>query len=461
MGDFQLPIGLSGGSGMELRGKDILVLGGGLSGLAACRFLLSHGARVTLSDNKQRRDLPKEAQALFRRGVSFLHQRYLPTSLPWQLCVKSPGVPPDIPLLQLLKLAQIPVWGELELAFRYAKAPIVAVTGTNGKTTTTALLGYILRQAGLKALVAGNIGEPLIAHVDEPYDYIVAETSSFQLEDTELFHATGALFLNLSPDHLDRHGDMEHYRAAKARILQHQQVTDFAVFNQDDAAVAALAKDTVARRLFFSLQQQVAEGVFLRQGQLCIREKGHNTPVVLGERIYIKGRHNWQNAMAAVAAAYALGVKPTLMAEALTTFPGVEHRLEFVCEIDGVTYINDSKGTNPDSTEKALLAYDQPLVLIAGGYDKKADFLPLMKLIKERVRHLVVLGQTTEALLSAARTVGYNCVSHAENLDEAVAMAREQAQSGDIVLLSPACASWDMFDNFEARGNRFKELVKA
>jgi UDP-N-acetylmuramoylalanine--D-glutamate ligase len=444
---------------MDLRDKEVLVIGGGLSGLAACRFLLSRGAVVTLSDRKMRQDLPVEAQALFRRGVKFLPQRYLPANLPWQLCVKSPGVPPDVPLLHLLRLASIPVWGELELAYRYAKAPFIAITGTNGKTTTTALLGHILRQAGLRVLVAGNIGDPLIAHVDEQHDYIVAETSSFQLEDTELFHAKGALLLNLSPDHLDRHGDMEHYRAAKARIFRHQQAGDFAVFNYDDAAVASLAETTMARRLFFSLGQQVAEGAFMEQGQIYIRWEGKNIHVMPAGRIYIKGRHNWQNAMAALAAAQALGVTPDCMAEALATFTGVEHRLEFVCEKDGVTYINDSKGTNPDSTEKALFAYEQPLVLIAGGYDKQADFLPLMRLIKERVRRLVVLGQTAEALLAAAQAVGYGAVSRAGSFDEAVALAREQAAPGDIVLLSPACASWDMFTSFEARGQRFKELV--
>ena len=445
---------------MDLRGKEVLVVGGGLSGLAACQFLLSKGAYVTLADHKKRQDLPGETRALFRRGVKYLSQRYLPARLPWQLCVKSPGVPPDIELLQLLKLAAIPVLGELELAYRFAKAPIIAVTGTNGKTTTTALLGYILRQAGFKTLVAGNIGDPLIAHADEQYDYIVAETSSFQLEDTELFHAKGALFLNLSPDHLDRHGDMEHYLAAKQRIFLNQQAEDFAVLNYDDAAVAALAEATLARQFFFSLKQQEAEGVFIKRGQIYLCSAGQNIHVMPAKSIYMKGRHNWQNALAALAAAWALGVAPARIAEALSTFPGVEHRLEFVCEKDGVAYINDSKGTNPDSTEKALLAYERPLVLIAGGFDKKADFLPLMGLIKERARHLVILGQTAEALLAAARAVGYNAVSRAKSLDEAVALAQEQARSGDIVLLSPACASWDMFENFEARGRRFKELVR-
>jgi UDP-N-acetylmuramoylalanine--D-glutamate ligase len=287
----------------------------------------------------------------------------------------------------------------------------------------------------------------------------VAETSSFQLEDTELFHARGALFLNLSPDHLDRHGDMEHYMAAKARILRHQQAGDFAVFNLDDPAVAAVAAPGAARRLFFSLEQPVEAGAFLRQGQIYIRAQGQDIPVMPAQDIFIKGRHNWQNALAALAAAQALGVAPAQIAQALATFPGVEHRLEFVCERDGLTFINDSKGTNPDSTEKALLAYDQPLVLIAGGYDKKADFLPLMGLIKERARHLVALGQTAPALLEAARALGYKAVSRAESLEEALAQARRAALCGDIILLSPACASWDMFENFEARGRRFKELA--
>ncbi|MCL1975553.1 MAG: UDP-N-acetylmuramoyl-L-alanine--D-glutamate ligase [Firmicutes bacterium] len=445
---------------MDLRDKEVIVIGAGISGLAACRFLLSRGAIVTLADNKKRQELPKEAQTLFLRGVKFIAQRYVPCTLPWHLCIKSPGVSPDIMLIQILRLAGIPIWGELELAYLYTKAPFIAITGTNGKTTTTALLGYILQHAGLKVLIAGNIGDPLIAHTEEDYDYIVAEISSFQLEDTECFHALGALFLNLSPDHLDRHGNMDNYRTVKARIFRNQQENDFAVLNYDDASVASFAKDTVAYKLYFSLEQKVAPGVYMHEGQIYICDNKQPIPVISQDHICIKGRHNWQNAMAALAAAWALGIDSTLAAQALSTFPGVEHRLEFVCEKDGVTYINDSKATNPDSTEKALLAYEQPLVLIAGGYDKKADFLSLMKLIKEHVRHLVVLGQTAPALLSAAQIVGYTCISYAESFEKAVLLANKHACCGDIILLSPACASWDMFENFEARGRRFKELVK-
>ena len=445
---------------MELKGKEVIVLGAGLSGLATCQFLLSCGANVTLVDRKKRRDLPPKVQTLIKHSVKFLPQRYLPACLPWQLCIKSPGIPQDIPFLQLLRLAKIPVLGEMELAYHYINAPFIAVTGTNGKTTTTALLGYILQQAGFRVLIAGNIGEPLIAHTNEHYDYIVAETSSFQLEDTELFHAQGALLLNISPDHLDRYDGMEQYLAAKERVLRHQQAKDFAVFNYDDNAVASLAKKTLAQRLYFSIKQQVTAGAFIDQGQVFIRENNINIPVMPAKHILIKGRHNWQNALAALTAARALGVETGCLAQALSTFPGVEHRLEFVCEKHGVTYINDSKGTNPDSTEKALLAYEQPVVLIVGGYDKKADFLPLMELIKKRVRHLVVLGQTAQALLEAAQVAGFNSISRAESFEEGVALAQKRCKPGDIVLLSPACASWDMFENFEARGRRFKELVK-
>ena len=437
-----------------------MVVGAGLSGLASCHFLLERGACVTLCDSKSPQALGSEAQDLLRRGVAFLAQQEAPADLPWHLCVKSPGVPPAIPLLQRLHAAGIPVWGELELAYRYAKAPFIAITGTNGKTTTTALLGYILKEAGLKVLVGGNIGDPLISHVHGDHDYIVAETSSFQLEDTELFHAHAAVLLNLSPDHLDRHGNMEQYLAAKARVLRHQHSGDFAVLNYDDAALQPLAAQTAAQTLYFSLRPVPPQGVFLAEKQIFIRAGGENIHVTPAANIFIKGRHNWQNAMAATAAAYALGVKAPLIARALAAFPGVEHRLEFVCEKDGVTYINDSKGTNPDSTEKALLAYEQPLILIAGGYDKKADFAPLMALIKQRVRHMVVLGQTAVSLHETAQAAGYGAVSRAGSFEEAVTLARAVARGGDIVLLSPACASWDMFENFEARGRRFKELVR-
>lgn len=445
---------------MDLRKQEVLVVGAGLSGVAACRFLLGRGARVTLSDNKNIAALPAEAQALMQQGVEFLPQQNPPAGLPWRLVVKSPGVPPGIPVLTQARQAGIPIWGELELAYRYAKAPFIAITGTNGKTTTTALLGYLLHEAGKKVLVGGNIGAPLIGQVEGDYEYIVAETSSFQLEDSEQFRAHVALLLNLSPDHLDRHGDMEHYLAAKARVLRHQQAEDFAVLNYDDAALRPLAEQTPAQVLWFSLENVPPQGVFLADGQIFIREQQKNIHVMPANGIYIKGRHNWQNAMAAVAAAYALGVDAAVIARALAGFPGVEHRLEFVCEKDGIIYVNDSKGTNPDSTEKALLAYDKPLVLIAGGYDKQADFAPLMPLIKQRARHMVVLGQTAEQLRQTAAAAGYTEVSRAESFEEAVALARQAAQSGDVVLLSPACASWDMFENFEARGNRFKELVR-
>ncbi|MCL1816141.1 MAG: UDP-N-acetylmuramoyl-L-alanine--D-glutamate ligase [Clostridiales bacterium] len=443
---------------MDFQGREVLVMGAGLSGVAACRFLLKRGAKVTLADCKQRQNLSLAAQALLKAGVKFWQQRYVPSRLPWSLCIKSPGVPGNILLLQVLRCAGIPIWGELELAYRFAQAPFIAITGTNGKTTTTALLGYILQRAGFKVLVAGNIGDPLIGHMEEYYDYIVAEVSSFQLEDTELFHAAGALFLNLSPDHLNRHGDMGNYLAAKARVFRRQKTADFAVVNVDDEAALSLLDSIDSRKLCFSLKQAVAQGAFLAQGYIYIGDNGRHIPVMAAKDIYIKGRHNWGNALAAIAAAHALAVDSALMADCLATFPGVEHRLEFVVEKAGVTYINDSKGTNPDSTEKALLAYEQPLVLIAGGYDKKADFLPLMGLIKERVKHLVVLGQTAGALLSAAGQLGYSAVSRAGSFEEAVLKAQALASPGDIVLLSPACASYDMFENFEARGHKFKEI---
>ncbi len=443
---------------MDFTNKQILVIGAGLSGLAACRFLLAKGAKITLSDNKPLAELNQEAQELIAQGIEFLGQEQAPTAFPWQLVIKSPGIPPTNPLVSALSAKGIEIWGEVELAYRLIKAPFIAITGTNGKTTTTSLIGYILEQAGHKVLVAGNIGEPIINHVEEEYDYIVAETSSFQLDNTLSFKPKVAVMMNITPDHLNHHGNMENYVAAKQKILNNQTADDFAVLNIDDQLIKPLAKTASSKLIAFSQEAEV-DGAFCDADNLYFKENGQKVHVIAKKDIYIKGSHNHQNALAALAATKSLGLSLEHIAACLKSFLGVEHRQEFVCEIDGVAYINDSKGTNPDAVIKALEAIERPIVLIAGGYDKSADFGPLMAMLKSRARHITVMGQTADKLLAAAAKADITAITRVNDMAEAVATARKYAQKGDAILLSPACAAWGMFTNFEERGRIFKSLI--
>lgn len=438
-----------------------MVLGAGMSGLACCHYLLDQGATVLLADSKSRDALSAEALALEQRGVNLLTDNYQPQLAIWDMVVTSPGVPLSSPLAVMSKKAGIPVIGEIELAFRAASAPFIGITGTNGKTTTTALTAHLLKEAGIKTLVGGNIGKPLAQSASRfAKGYIVAELSSFQLESCDTFRPHIAVHLNLTEDHLDRHHTMEEYAAAKERIFAQQTAEDFAVLNADDPYLRALAPSLKARVRFFSTEEALDDGAYLdKSGRVVFMENGAERYAFPADIIYIKGRHNISNAMAAALAAHAAGADYERIALAMTTFPGVEHRLEFVCEKNGVTYINDSKGTNPDSTQKALLAYDQPLILLMGGYDKGGDFHDLMKLVKERARLIIIYGATKDKLRQAAEDIGV-VYTEAKDFRNAVAKAKAAAQPGDMVMLSPACASWDEFENFELRGALFKKLVK-
>ncbi len=444
---------------MEIKNKRILVVGAGLSGLAVSRFLLNRGADVTLYDSKTKDKLSSEINHLQAQGCHMLLGNALPPSANWHMAVVSPGVPPMIPILRMCCQAAIPIVGELELAYRFSKSPFIAITGTNGKTTTTALTGYMLQQAGMKALIGGNIGMPLVEEVENFSGWIVAEVSSFQLESCIDFAPHIACYLNLTPDHLDRHGTLDNYASIKEKIFARQKEADFAVLNYDDALVRRHEGQLKAQRRYFSLQAPVEQGAYVMDGAIYVAEQGKSRNLIATNDIYIKGSHNWQNAMAATVIARIVDMDLQQIVDSLRTFPGVEHRLEFVICKNGVTYVNDSKGTNPASTAKALHAYDQPIVLIAGGYDKEADFLPLMELIKEKVRCLVLVGATAPKLKKAADHVGFTAYRLADDFEDAVRLAEAAAHPGDVLLLSPACASWDMFDNYEQRGRLFKRLV--
>ena len=448
---------------MELGGKTVLVVGGGKSGMAACHYLLSKGCQVILADNKSQEVLlkDKEIAAFVKQGGQLISGNVIPEKVTWELTIVSPGVPLHIPILNMTRAAGVKIIGEIELAYSITDTPFIGVTGTNGKTTTTSMIGHILKECGVSVLVGGNIGKPLVDSVTDFHgDYIVAELSSFQLESCVTFRPRVAVYLNLTPDHLDRHGDMDGYAAAKEKIFAQQKKDDFAVLNLDDEYIKRAAEHICARKFWFSLHLKPENGIYFNEGVLHYMVDGQEKFSFSTEKIFIKGMHNVQNAMAAFLAAAVIGLDPQQIAQAIYSFKGVAHRLEFVTERDGVLFINDSKGTNPASTVQAIYAYDQPMVLLLGGRNKGSDFSELMELIKKRVKQCIIYGEAAGEIKRAADEAGYTSYIMANDFADAVALAKNNASSGDVVMLSPACASWDSFDNFEQRGDKFKELVK-
>ncbi|MGI6659848.1 MAG: UDP-N-acetylmuramoyl-L-alanine--D-glutamate ligase [Dethiobacteraceae bacterium] len=450
---------------MDLLGKEVLVIGLARSGMASALLLLQDGARVTINDKRSEAELTAEEQAFLAanpalRFVGGGHPANLVTEQT-ALIIKNPGVPLQLPPLQRAVKLSLPVITEVEYAAWRLNAPLVGITGTNGKTTTTALTGEMFRAAGRKTYVAGNIGLPLSAVVNQVKsdDVVVAELSSFQLEATLSLRPRLAAILNITPDHLDHHGTWEAYREAKAKIFAHQRAEDAIVLNADDPEAYALRQRPHSRVYLFSRLGEVERGAFVREGLIILRDGAEETVLCPTAQVAIPGSHNLENALAAALLAWLGGVPVLVIAEALAAFPGVEHRLEYVRTVDGVVYINDSKGTNVDASLKALAAFPQQKVLIAGGYEKGADFAPLARALVGEVSHVVLLGQVAERLAAALREAGYENYSFADSLAEAVQMAQAKAKAGEVVLLSPACASWDMFRDYEERGDLFKEAV--
>ena len=439
-------------------GEKVLVIGAARSGLAGAEFLAKQGNQVVLTDMKQ----AVQVDNLAELGVSFVwgEQPDVEAIKP-DYIVMSPGVPLTIPPVKYAKEHGIPVIGELELAYRNCKAPFAAITGTNGKTTTTTLIGELMKKTGRQVFVGGNIGVPIITYADklQEEDIVVAEVSSFQLETVESFCPHLALMINLTPDHLDRHGDMAGYLAAKVRIFENQKESDYLVLNYDDEALRELAPQSRGKVIFFSQKHKLEEGVYLDGRKVMLALNGESLFICNADEIAIKGKHNLENAMGAIVFAYLSGVRAEDIRDVLMTFQGVEHRLEPVRTLNEVLYINDSKGTNPDSTIKAIEAYDRPIVIILGGKNKGVPFTELAGLVKERVKKAVLVGQAKEELAEALDAAGFNDYVRTESFEEAVTKAAELAEPGDIVLLSPACTSWDMFSSFEERGRLFKKLV--
>ena len=447
----------------SLAGRRVTVLGLAKSGVAAARLLRAAGADVVGTDAKPVTALGREVAGLAEIGVRLATgpADSVTAFTGAELVVVSPGVPLDVPPLAGVRARRVPIIGELELGWRATEADTIAITGTNGKTTTTALTGSILALQPRPVLVAGNIGTPLAAHaLTFPADgLVVCEVSSFQLETTELFQPRVAVVLNLTPDHLDRHRTFEAYGAAKARIFANQTPADCAVLNADDETTRAMGSRTKAPVVWFSRRRELAHGVFVRDGRIAAKLNGHVEEICPLSEIFLRGQHNVENVLAATACALWTGVSPDAIRSAIGRFRGVAHRIEWVRDLAGVKYYNDSKGTNVDSTLRALESFSEPIVLIAGGKGKGQDFKPLAAAARGHVAHAVLIGEDGEKIGAALADASVP-TTFASSMQDAVDRARSLATPGGIVLLSPACASFDMFDNFEHRGEVFKKIVE-
>ncbi|MFM8551426.1 MAG: UDP-N-acetylmuramoyl-L-alanine--D-glutamate ligase [Nitrospiraceae bacterium] len=455
----------------EIKGKRVTVVGLARSGVAAARLLQAVGAQVTVADGKEAAALAEPLSRLDRSAVTVLVGAGYEAALDGaELVVISPGVPFRLPALEAVRRRGVRVIGELELASRFLRAPILAVTGTNGKSTTVTLLGLLLAESGKKAFVGGNLGTPLcdaaLASYQAGsgrglYDYVVAEVSSFQLETVERFHPRVGALLNITPDHLDRYDSLADYAAAKFRLFENQTQGDMALLNLDDEKVAALAGTLSAKTLGFSRTKPPAraacEGTFVDGGVLVATIGGRTQDICRKDELRLLGGHNLSNALAATAIGLACDCPIPAMRQVLRTFPGLEHALELVRERQGVRFVNDSKGTNVDATLKALESLSQPILLIAGGKDKGGDFTRLRVAVQQRVKRVILIGEA--APLIQAALSGFDRISRAATLREAVEMAAHEAEAGDAVLLSPACASFDMFADYQDRGRQFKALV--
>jgi len=448
---------------VEYNGKKALVCGMARSGIAAAKLLNRLGARVTLQDMKKREEISADVLALEGEGI-VLYTGANPDEIACaqDLIVLSPGIPCDLPFIAAAENAGIEVISEVELAYRLTPCPITAITGTNGKTTTTTLTGEIMKTAYSGTAVVGNIGVPYSEEVERltEKDWVVAEISSFQMEKAKEFHPHISAVLNITPDHLNRHKTMDVYIAMKERVFAKQTAEDFCILNHGDEACRKMADKTAAKVFFFDSSETLAEGIYLDGDAIEVRWGAINETLIHVDELQILGVHNYENVMAAAAMGICAGIALDTIRTVLKGFAGVAHRIEYVATVDGVDYYNDSKGTNVDASIRAVLAMKKPIVLIGGGYDKGSSFDEWTKLFPGRVKHLVLIGVTAPKVRASAEKFGFTAISDCETFEEAVDLCREKAEDGDCVLLSPACASWGMFDNYEQRGDMFKEQVR-
>ena len=447
---------------MDMKNKKVLVFGSGISGIGAGKLLEQVGASVVLYDGKETLDkevlkaqLGDDTKAEIILGE--LSEEVMETL---DLVVMSPGVPTDLPVVLKMRDMGIPIWGEVELAYTYGKGDVLAITGTNGKTTTTALLGEIMKNYKESVFVVGNIGNPYTAAALEMREdsVAVAEMSSFQLETIHEFRPKVSAILNITPDHLNRHHTMEAYIKAKEDIAKNQTKEDTCVLNYEDEVTRKIGENVKANVLYFSSQRKLDRGIYLDDGNIILRQDEEILVCNVNE-LKLLGTHNYENVMAAVAMAAAYGTPMEVIRRTIKEFAGVEHRIEFVREKDCVAYYNDSKGTIPDAAIKGIQAMNRPTVLIGGGYDKDSEYEEWIQAFDGKVKLLVLVGATKEKIAEAAERVGFVSYVMADSFEEAVEKCIEAAEPGDAVLLSPACASWGMFKNYEERGDKFKELV--
>jgi len=445
--------------GFDIKGKKVTVLGAARSGVAVSKLLARKEAKVFLSEKASPDDKIREVDALKKANIPSEFGGHTDRIFDADMWVVSPGIPYSSPVLQVARDREVPVWGELEVASWFCQSPIVAVTGSNGKSTTTVLLGTIFRTAEISCIVAGNIGQPLSDYVEEtvPDGVAVVEVSSFQLETILHFHPRIAIFLNLTPDHLDRHGSMQNYGKIKSRLFENQDGNDYLIFNGKDPQVLHFTQSAVSQKVVFGLEDNALKCGYIRNGVMILRLDDEDEEILPAGEISIRGEHNVANSLAAALAARSMGVEVDSIRQALKTFKGLPHRMEFAREVDGIEWVNDSKATNTDSVWYALGSFSTPVILIAGGRDKNSDFTVLRDRIQEGVRSVVLLGEATEKIEEALR--GLCPLVRAASLKEAVNRARALAHRGDVVLLSPGCASFDMFKNFEDRGEQFKTIV--
>lgn len=448
---------------MRLHNKKVLVFGSGKSGIGAADLLGAVGAFPVIFDGNGEIDKEQVRKKTTGTYPVEVYAGELPKEVQdsLDLVVLSPGVPIDIPLVKSFYAQGLPVWGEVELAYQIGKGQVLAITGTNGKTTTTALLGKIMEDACPSVFVVGNIGTPYTSKALEMREdsVTVAEISSFQLETIETFAPKVSAVLNITEDHLNRHHTMEEYIRVKELIVKNQTAEDFCILNYEDEVLREFGKKITPKVIYFSSARPLEEGIYLDGDQIILSLSGEKRTVVSTGELKLLGVHNYENVMAAVAMAYCAGVTLESIKKSVCAFTAVEHRIEYVTEKNGVAYYNDSKGTNPDAAIKGIQAMNRPTLLIGGGYDKESSYDEWIQAFDGKVRYLVLIGQTREKIRDAARRLGFtNCIL-CEDLKEAVQVCAKKARPGDAVLLSPACASWGQFDNYEQRGERFKEYV--
>ncbi|MEJ8554962.1 UDP-N-acetylmuramoyl-L-alanine--D-glutamate ligase [Tepidibacter sp. Z1-5] len=446
---------------MNLNSKNVLLVGLARTGISTIKKLYEKGAKVIVNDIKDEEKLKDILNDLKGYDVKYVLGKHIEDISGIDLTIVSPGVPLDLEFIKKIKSANIEVIGEVELSYRLSKSFFIGLTGTNGKTTTTTLVGEIFKSANKDTYIVGNIGNPVIDTVDKSNEdsVLVTELSSFQLESIKEFKPRISAILNITPDHLNRHKTMQNYIDAKCRIFENQNENDFTVLNYDCEITRELGRKCKSKVVYFSRKQILNEGIYVKDNIITINLNDKEIKLMNISDISIPGSHNLENALAAVSIAAVYGLDMEVVKQVLKTFGGVEHRLEFVRQINDIKFVNDSKGTNPDASIKALKAYDNPIILIAGGQDKKSDFAEFTKLFNGKVKHVILLGETADIIRKSAIEQGFNDCYKVENMEEAVQKAYKLASSNDVVLLSPACASWDMYESYEVRGNHFKNEV--